>query len=260
MADRFPEPVEAKKFLSKKVDVESDAWDDLKWWEHAHAFTVAHSIKAGVVHEIHGLLTKALTEGQSFEDFRKGLLTMMEQRGWYGRADKTKDNNAYINWRIKVIYNTNMRTAYAAARYRRQLAAAKLRPIWVYRSKLVGNRRQEHLGLHGKALRYDDPFWNRYYPPNGWECKCFVETRSEEGAKQDKVPVLTSGTDGNPPSIDGVDWNKFADETWQYNVGREALAPNFSKYEKLKTVNMTDGKSAFNHVVEGYQQAMTTPE
>ena len=70
MADRFPDPVEANRFLKRKPDVESGRWDDLKWGEHAHAFTVAHSVKAGVAEEIHGLLNKALSEGRSFQDFR----------------------------------------------------------------------------------------------------------------------------------------------------------------------------------------------
>jgi uncharacterized protein with gpF-like domain len=119
MGSRFPEPVEAKQFLSKKVDVETDAWDDLKWGEHARAFTVAHSVKAGILNDIHGMLNKALAEGQSFEDFRNGMRAGMEKTGWYGRGDKTKDDKNYINWRIRVIYDTNMRTAHAAARYRR---------------------------------------------------------------------------------------------------------------------------------------------
>jgi hypothetical protein len=233
MADRFPEPVEAKKFLSKKVNVETDAWDELKWGEHAHAFTVAHSMQAGVLDAVHGLLNKALAEGQSFQDFRNGMLDAMDKLGWYGRADKTKDDTAYINWRIKVIYNTNMRTAYAAGQYRDNLENAEARPIWVYKSKLVGkNRRQEHIALHDKAFRYDDPFWNTYYPPNCWECKCRVTTKSEHGAKRDGITVSASDKNGNPPALSGVDWNSF-DPTWQYNPAREALAPNFNKYAML---------------------------
>jgi hypothetical protein len=237
MADRFPEPTEAKQFLSKKVNVETDAWDELKWGEHAHAFTVAHSMQAGVLDAVHGLLNKALAEGQSFQDFRNGMLDAMDKLGWYGRADKTADDTAYINWRIKLIYNTNMRTAYAAGQYRDNLENAEARPIWVYKSKLVGkNRRQEHIALHDKAFRYDDPFWNTYYPPNGWECKCRVTTKSEYGAKRDRITVSASDKKGNPPALSGVDWKSF-DPTWQYNPAREALAPNFNKYQNVpKTV------------------------
>jgi hypothetical protein len=34
--------------LSKKVNIPTDRWDDLKRGEHAHAFTAAHSIEANI--------------------------------------------------------------------------------------------------------------------------------------------------------------------------------------------------------------------
>jgi hypothetical protein len=163
------------------------------------------------------------------------MLETMAKTGWYGKAGKTADDKAYINWRIKIIYQTNMRTAYSAARYREQLENAEDRPIWVYLSKVHGkNRRQEHILLHNKAFRYDDPFWNTYYPPNGWGCQCRVTTKSEHSAARDGVEVLQSDANGNPPSISGMDWDSF-DPTWQYNPSREALASNFGKFERLKT-------------------------
>lgn len=168
MADRFPEPTEAKRYLSRKAVVETEDWDDLKWGEHAHAFTVAHSRNAAVLDDIFGLLNKAMDGGESYETFRKGMRDLMEKKGWYGRQDKGPDDEGYINWRTKLIYHVNMRTAYEAGRYRQQLRGAELRPIWVYKSKLVGsNRRQDHVALHDKAFRYDDPFWDANRPPNG---------------------------------------------------------------------------------------------
>jgi uncharacterized protein with gpF-like domain len=75
-----------------------------------------------------------------------------------------------------------MRTAYAQAQYRKQLQWAALRPIWVYQSQLAGkNWRAEHLALYGRAYRYDDAFWDTYYPPNGWGCQCDMTTKSEAG-------------------------------------------------------------------------------
>ena len=34
--------------------------------------------------------------------------------------------------------------------------------------------RPEHRLLEGVRLPKDDPFWKRYLPPNGWNCRCTV--------------------------------------------------------------------------------------
>ena len=219
-----PVPQKAIDFLAKKIKVETEKWDDLKWGEHAHAFTAAHSAGAGILDTIHGLMNRAAAEGISFNDFRNGMLDMMKGSGWYGGAGHTEKEERYINWRIGVMYDTNIRTAYAQADYREQLQGAELRPVWVYNSQLIGaNRRQEHIALHGKAFRYDDDFWNDYYPPNGWGCECYVTTESEHGAEKAGIKVEDS-KNVTLPEIDPA---------WKYNVGREALAPNFNKYQNL---------------------------
>jgi len=237
--NRVPRPTEAMEFLSRKANINTDRWDDLKWGEHSHAFTVAHSVDADVCDKIHALLNKAMENGESFGTFKEGLKEVMKDEGWFGGNGHTEEEKKYINWRIRVIYDTNMKTAFAAGRYRQQVRHAEMRPIWEYVSKLVGNnRRQEHIALHGKAFPHDDPIWNEIYPPNGWGCDCSVITKSVSGAERDGVEVLHSDSEGNPPPVqnpDGtpVDWNKFSPNEWKYNPGREALAPNFSKYKDL---------------------------
>jgi uncharacterized protein with gpF-like domain len=199
-----PVPQKAIDFLSKKIRVETEKWDDLKWGEHAHAFTVAHSSGAGVLYEIHRLLNKAAEDGVSFQEFRNGMPDSMKAAGWYGGAGHTADEKRYVNWRIGVIYDTNMRTAYAQANYREQLEGAELRPVWVYQSQLTrDSRRQEHIELHGRAFRYDDPFRDTYYPPNGWGCECYVNTESEHGAKKAGIKVEDS-KNIELPKIDGT--------------------------------------------------------
>jgi len=262
VADRIPEPVEAKKYLARKTIVETERWDELKHGEHSHAFTVAHSRDADVLDDIFTLLNIAMAEGKSFNSFKKDMGRLMDEKGWHGRSDKGKDDKAYINWRTKLIYHTNMKTAYQAGRYRSQLRGAALRPIWEYVSKLVGeNRREDHAALHGKAFRFDDPFWNANYPANGWGCQCSVITLSEAGAEREGVEVLKSDENGNPPALtdrggNAVDWGKFAPDEWKYNPGLETLAPNFGKYKALAASRMADGKSALSHVVARYRQDM----
>jgi hypothetical protein len=169
-------------------------------------------------------MNEAAARGMSFQEFRNGALDMMKEKGWYGGAGHTKDEERYINWRIGVIYDTNMKTAYAQADYRDRMAAVDMRPVWVYNSQLTGdNRRQDHIAPHGKAFRRDDPAWEDIDPPNGWGCECYVTTESEYGAEKRGIKVENS-QNVTLPEID---------PTWKYSVGREALAPNFSKYQNL---------------------------
>jgi len=137
-----------------------------------------------------------------------------------------------------------------------------MRPIWEYVSKLVGkNRREDHIALHGKAFRFDDPFWDENRPPNGWGCECSVITLSVTGAEREGVEILKSDADGNPPAMvdrngNAVDWNNFAPPEWKYNPGKEALAPNFNSYSNLANYRMDDGKTALEHVIKNYRQDM----
>lgn len=256
MSDTIPYPEIAHKFLEKKINVPTDKWDELKWGEHAHAFTVAHSNEAAVLDTIHGLLNEAMQHGLSFQDFRNGLLDMMSAKGWYGGTGHTEDEKQYINWRIGLIYDVNMRCAYEAERYRNRLIGAKLRPIWVYRhDPAVSSPRAEHVALDGKAFRYDDPFWDTYNPPNGWGCRCYVTTMSEHEAEKAELSIEHSDDFGSPPDIAGVNWNAF-DSMWKYNPAREALAPNFRKYKNLAKIKAEDGRSVLSHITETYRKAM----
>lgn len=47
--------------------------------------------------------------------------------------------------------------------------------------------RPEHRLLEGVRLPKDDPFWKRYLPPNGWNCRCTVLEiwNDEDIAKED---------------------------------------------------------------------------
>ncbi|MBI5640520.1 MAG: hypothetical protein HZA17_08855 [Nitrospirae bacterium] len=78
-------------------------------------------------------------------------------------------------WRTGVIFNTNLSVAYAAGRFRQ-----------------------------------DDPFWQRNFPPNGFNCRCTVRSLSEREMTRDGLEV-------------SEDRRNIADEGFETNPGEWGL-------------------------------------
>jgi SPP1 gp7 family putative phage head morphogenesis protein len=82
-------------------------------------------------------------------------------------------------------YNTN----WLQAEYNFAQAAAQSAAIWEklsakggkleYKTVGDGRVRDEHKKLDGTLLPMTHPFWKLYYPPNGWNCRCFVRWRPD---------------------------------------------------------------------------------
>ena len=163
--------------------------------------------------------------------------------------------NGSRGWRSRVIYDTNLRTAYQAGRYKQLTdpAALKARPYWRYKhDDLVVRPRQHHLAWNGLVLRHDDPFWSTHYPPNGWGCKCKVFAESPSSLKRKKLSL------GASPKIRKVErrlGNRIVrvpagiDPGWDYNVGEAAwgrfLAEKaFKDYQGSAWTPLTSGGPA----------------
>jgi len=56
-------------------------------------------------------------------------------------------------------------------------------PLLEYSTAGDGRVRPEHAALDGIVRPVGDSFWNKYYPPNGWNCRCDV-IQLEKGEKQ----------------------------------------------------------------------------
>ena len=77
-------------------------------------------------------------------------------------------------WRLDTIFRTNMSVLYSAGRWAEQMENVDDRPYWMYTGINDSHTRRSHLALHGLVLRWDDPFWQAFYLPNGWRCCCSV--------------------------------------------------------------------------------------
>lgn len=214
-----PPPKEAIDWFSAKgLKVgfnHTDVWKE----EHNTAFTVAKVTDLNVLQFAKDTAQAALEDGTTFADFKKTLGPKLDQSGWanYGGGRKQAS-------RLRVIFETNMRTARAAGQWQRIERTKKLMPYLRYGIGPSVRHRPEHLSWDGVILPVDDQFWDAHMPPNGWLCKCHViqESKSQvdrEGGvtlrPSSKPVVYINPSTGKKEKVPiGID------PGWNYNPGK----------------------------------------
>lgn len=210
----FEEPTAVYEYLkSKKPEAHFD-YDEIIHDAHKKAFTVAKMMNLDLLKDTQASLTKAFKEGVGFDEWKNSVKPMLAKKGWLGnikvKDPKTgKEKEIYVgNRRLRTIFNTNMRTSYAKARYESQMES--LGEYFRYTAVLDSRTREAHRKLHGKTLPKTDKFWDTNYPPNGWGCRC-------------KVQVLTEAeciVRGIVPLTDGSFLPQAAEKDFRYNPGK----------------------------------------
>jgi SPP1 gp7 family putative phage head morphogenesis protein len=164
-------PVEAIDFMRKKVRVPTRAWTDM-WQEmHSAGFAVAGAQSDALLKDFHEAVTKAIADGTTLETFRKDFDRIVAEHGW--------SYNGSRGWRSRVIFQTNLRTSYAAGKWEQIQQVKEDRPYLRYVAVMDGRTRPEHASWHDTVLPADDPWWQTHFPPNGWNCRCTVQSLND---------------------------------------------------------------------------------
>lgn len=212
-------------FFRAKLNLPTEAWTDI--WQAAHdrAFVVAGAARDDLLDDLRQAVDSAIADGTTIETFRRDFDATVAKSGWSYKGGR--------DWRTRVIYDTNLRTSYAAGRYRQMKEVAELRPFWRYRhSHASENPRPQHLAWDNLVLRHDDPWLATNYPPNGWGCKCYMEALNQRDLERlgksepDTAPPLdmrtvTVGERG--PSPRTVEVPKGVDPGWAYAPGKSPM-------------------------------------
>lgn len=185
-------PEQAIAYFKGKGYTFSGDWYDTWQEAHAKAFTVAGVMRTDVLEDVRGIVQKALDEGLSLGEFRKGMYSKLAAKGW-GSDGVDLDTMELANpWRVKTIYQTNMQTAYMAGRYAEMMDNVDNRPYWEYVAVMDNHTRPAHAALNGKVFKSNDPFWDTHYPPLGYRCRCRVRALSGGDIKDRKLSVESS--------------------------------------------------------------------
>ena len=142
-------------------------------------------------------MKKSLEEGTTFKQWLKDCEETINKLG-LGEQGYYLEN----------VYRTNMMTEYSIGNYKQQMECIEDYPYWEYCA--IEDNRTSTLckNLDGVVKRFDDPFWSAYYPPNHYQCRSSVISRSKEEIKKFNLKVSKKEIDidvksfrGNPGEI-----------------------------------------------------------
>ncbi|SNA87689.1 conserved hypothetical protein [Flavobacterium psychrophilum] len=114
--------------------------------------------------------------------------------------------------KLNLTYNKN----YLEAEYEFAVSSSQMAAGWSelgsseryflqYRTSNDNRVRDEHAALNNTTLPKEDPFWDSYYPPNGWRCRCiaievlkdkYPISDSEKSIKAGEAATTQIGKDG----------------------------------------------------------------
>lgn len=195
------------------------------------------AIDSGLPHEVPATLRHALENNafifsgfKTFHAMREVGISMITEKGDIKPFGDFLTDVRKINEK----YNHN----YLYAEYNHALGAAQMAAKWhdfeqdgdkynlQYRTAGDDKVREEHALLHGTTLPPSDPFWERFYPPNGWNCRCtVVQVRKNKYPLSD--PELANKRGEN--CTDGIKRQIF-----RYNAGKTLeLFPPKHPYMKV---------------------------
>jgi SPP1 gp7 family putative phage head morphogenesis protein len=134
------------------------------------AFWLAKSSSVELTRKIRDTVARMLREGKV--EAKAGAV-LAEMGNWteaYGRT----------------VYRTNLATAYSGGRMAqaKDPAVAEVIGGFEFNAILDGDARRNHAAAHGLVAATNDPIWNRYMPPLGFNCRCSLRMVDRVELKQ----------------------------------------------------------------------------
>lgn len=111
-----------------------------------------------------------------------------------------------------------------------------------YRTQKDDKVRPEHAALDGVTLPPSDSFWEEFYPPNGWNCRCtVVQVRKSKYPATSHDEAMRLGEDALQRDTKGI---------FRFNPGKEGKSvPDYNPYtiRRCKDCDIAKGKRKLAH-------------
>ncbi len=102
------------------------------------------------------------------------------------KSEALKLNNAYnVNY-LQAEYNTAIAASQMALQWQDLVRDSDIFPKLRYMTQEDDHVRASHKKLNGVTLPINHEFWKKWFPPNGWNCRCLV--RGVEANEEDVLP------------------------------------------------------------------------
>lgn len=132
-----------------------------------YASTVSNLAGIDQIQSVLDSAYKVLENGGTFRDFQD----LVAQNG-IDLSESHLDN----------VFRTNIQNAYAHGKWLHQQQNKAKRPYLEYFAINDKRARPSHLALDSVIRHIDDPFWQKWYPPNGYRCRCTTNAITEKQA------------------------------------------------------------------------------
>jgi len=218
---------EAQNFISTHADILDQAFQKVPMTEAMRRrLTRSDYIFSGLktFHELNEAFPSLLDENgnrKSFEQFYNDVQ----------KIDKTYNQN-YLH----AEYNFVHASAEMAAKWE-QYAEDGDRYNLQYRTAGDDKVRPEHAALNGVTLPMSDPFWETYYPPNGWNCRCtVVQVRKSKYPLTPTDEAMARGEEALQSDTKGI---------FRFNPGKQQKAvPDYNPYtiKRCRDCDIAKGK------------------
>lgn len=168
---------------------------------------ISSAVDRGLTEDVPAELHYALENNAFIFSGFKAYHSLMEAGlSMIGSDGRVKPFSAFLQdvRAINARYNEN----WLRAEYNHALASSQMAAKWSsleknpdrymlqYRTARDTRVREEHAALDGITLPADDPFWDRYYPPNGWNCRCnAVQVRRAKYTSSDPEKAMKLGNE-----------------------------------------------------------------
>jgi SPP1 gp7 family putative phage head morphogenesis protein len=159
-------------------------------------------------------------------------------------------NEKYNVTHLRAEYNHAIASSQMARQWQDIKKASGTHPYLKYVTAGDAHVRALHANWNGIIRKWDDAFWNNYYPPNGWNCRCDIEQlQNATETSPSKLPNITDKTDGEKLDIHPL---------FQTNCAKNGeVFPATHPYHALPDADAQDVQAAANKIWKSESNGFT---